>query len=216
MPADCCAPDYDLQFDEERARRDLLDYRQGGPDDGTRRLVAALIAEGVEGASLLDIGGGIGAIQLELLAAGVSSSLDVDASGPFLATAETEARERGFADRARYLHGDFVAVAEEVDDADIVTLDRVICCYPHVEPLVRGSVARARRLYGLVYPRDAWWVRLMMRLGNLSYVVFRNDFRVHVHRQATIDRILADAGMVPVWAHTGFLWRTAVWRRRPA
>ncbi len=213
MPGACCARDYDAQFDDERARRDLLDYREGGADASTRRLIEALLAEGVEGASLLDIGGGIGAVQLELLAAGAGSSLDVDASGPYLATAEAEATDRGLADRTRYLHGDFVAVAEEVDDADIVTLDRVICCYPYVEALVRGSVARARRLYGLVYPRDAWWVRLFMHLGNLWCGITRNEFRVYVHRQATLDRLLAEARMVPVSAHAGLLWRTAVWRR---
>ncbi len=41
-----------------------------------------------------------------------------------------------------------------MDDADIVTLDRVGCCYLAVDELVTASAAHARRLYGLVLPRE--------------------------------------------------------------
>ena len=212
--AECCSRDYDLQFDDERARRDLLEYRARGPGGGTRRLIDALLDQGISGASLLDIGGGIGAIQLELLAAGAARSLDVDASGPYLATAREVAEQRGLADRTAYLHGDFVELADTVAGADVVTLDRVICCYPELEALLGASLARAGRLYGLVYPRDAWWVRSMLWLENLGATVFRRGFRVWAHRQLTIDRLTAEAGMELVFAHTGLVWRTALWRRR--
>jgi SAM-dependent methyltransferase len=213
MPGDCCTARYDAQFDDETARRDLLEYRANGPDGSTRRLIDALRDAGVRDATLLDIGGGIGAVQLELLGAGVRSATDVDASEAYLATARREAEERGLGERIRYLHGDFVELADEVDPADIVTLDRVICCYPHVVPLVERSAGRAQRLYGLVYPRDRWWVRLGMRLGNLGCIIFRNDFRIYVHPQRTIDRILAAAGWRQRYAHAGWIWQTAVWER---
>ena len=213
MPGDCCTARYDAQFDDETARRDLLDYRDGGPDGSTRRLIDALRDAGVADATLLDIGGGIGAVQLELLEAGVRSSTDVDASEAYLSTARSEADERGFGDRTSYRHGDFVELAAEVEDADIVTLDRVICCYPHVETLVERSISHAHRLYGLVYPRDRWWVRMGMRLGNLGCAIFRNDFRVYVHPQATIDRILRSSGWTLRYSHAGWFWQTAVWER---
>lgn len=213
MPDDCCTRRYDAQFDDETAREDLLEYRADGPDGSTRRLIDALLEAGVSDATLLDIGGGIGAIQLELLAAGARSTTDVDASESYLATARAEADERGYGDRTTHLHGDFVALADEVDAADVVTLDRVICCYPDVEALVTRSVEHARRLYGLVYPRDRWWVRLAMRLGNLACRVRRSEFRVHVHPQRTIDRILRSAGWRPRYHHVGWIWQTAVWER---
>ena len=140
----------------------------------------------------------------------------MDASAPFLAVAEAEARERGFAGRTGYLHGDFVALADRVSPAEIVTLDRVICCYPEVEALVAASVEHAQRLYGLVYPRDAWWVRAMLWSANLAGRLRRRGPKVWAHRQATIDRLLAAGGMEPVSSHAGFFWRTALWRRTAA
>ncbi len=58
-------------YDEERASSQLRSYRRKGPIPSTRALIMVLVAEGVEGATLLDIGGGIGAIQHELLDAGL-------------------------------------------------------------------------------------------------------------------------------------------------
>ena len=146
MGADCCKPDYNLHFDAESARKDLLCYRANGPDGSTQRLLDVLIGEDVSGASLLDIGGGIGIVQLELLTAGAARAVDVDASDPYLAVAESEARDRGFGDRTSYRHGDFVDLADEIEPADVVTLDRVICCYPDVRSLVSSSARHAMRL----------------------------------------------------------------------
>ncbi|HET7581239.1 MAG TPA: class I SAM-dependent methyltransferase, partial [Candidatus Limnocylindria bacterium] len=159
MGKDCCAIDYDEHFNAEDARRDVLEYRAHGPDGSTRRLLDALIAQGATSGTLLDIGGGVGVIQLELLEAGMTSSVDVDASAPFIAAARAEAEERGLGDRTSYRHGDFVALADSVEPADVVTLDRVICCYPDAVRLVSRSAERARRLYGLVYPVNRWPLR---------------------------------------------------------
>lgn len=213
MTPECCRVDYDAAFDADEARRDLLQYRANGPDLSTRRLLDALIAEGVEGAALLDIGGGVGAVHLELLAAGAARATDVDASSAYLATAEAEAAERGWQDRTTYRHGDFTRVANEVEPADIVTLDRVICCYPDARALIGRSAALARRLYGVVHPVDRWWTRALARLGNLGYRVFRNPYRMHVHSQPLIDSLLAEAGLRPILVRDAWFWRTAVYRR---
>ena len=213
MPPSCCKPDYDAQFDEKGAREDLLTYRRDGPDGSTKRLIDALRREGVEGATLLDIGGGVGVIQLELLAAGAASSLDVDASSAFLAAAEQEADARGFRDRVAYRYGDFVDLADEVEAADIVTLDRVICCYPDVRALVGRSIARARRLYGLVYPVDRWWTRAVSRLGNAILRLFRSDFRIHVHAEAVVEQLVRGAGFERRYRHAGWVWQTVVYAR---
>jgi 2-polyprenyl-3-methyl-5-hydroxy-6-metoxy-1,4-benzoquinol methylase len=71
-------------FDRRGAIQELHTYLRRGPARTTRVLLDALRAEGVEGATLLDIGGGVGAIQLEMLVAGVRSATDVDASGAYL------------------------------------------------------------------------------------------------------------------------------------
>jgi magnesium-protoporphyrin O-methyltransferase len=211
--SDCCGVDYDEQFNADEARRDLLEYRASGPDASTRVLIEALIAQGVEGASLLDIGGGIGAVQLGLLEAGAASSVDVDASAPYLQVAESEAAERGWRDRTRYLHGDFTRLADDVEPADIVTLDRVVCCYPDARTLIGRSAAKARRLYGLVHPVDRWWTRLFGVVGNLGYRLFRNPYRIYIHPQSLIDSLVRAEGLEPVSVRNALFWRTAVYRR---
>jgi SAM-dependent methyltransferase len=213
MPADCCKPDYDAHFDAESARKDLLSYRANGPDGTTQRLLDVLVGEGVAGASVLDIGGGIGVVQMELLKAGAARTLDVDASGPYLRVAESEAAEAGLAGRTEYRHGDFVDLANEIPAADVVTLDRVICCYRDVRSLVSLSARRARRLYGLVYPVDRWWTRAFARIMNFIDRLGRGDWRMHVHSQSLVDRLVCEAGLERRYHHAGRLWQTAVYAR---
>lgn len=213
MPSSCCNVDYDALFDEPRARRDLEAYRRKGAEGVTRRLVEALLAEGVEGATLLDIGGGIGVIQHELLAAGASTSLDVEASQAFLAAAQLEAERRGFGARALHRYGDFVELADEVEPADIVTLDRVICCYGDMPALVGRSAERARRLYALVYPVDRWWIRLVAGIGNSCLRLFRQSFRFHVHRTRVVDALVRSHGFERRVHRPGVLWQMTVYRR---
>jgi magnesium-protoporphyrin O-methyltransferase len=130
-------------YDEKRAASELRKYRERGPIPSTRALIEALKAEGVEDATLLDIGGGIGAIQHELLDAGVTHATRVDASTSYLDATREESRRRGHDERVTYLHGDFVELAESVPAAAIVTLDRVINVYPNWERLAGLAASRA-------------------------------------------------------------------------
>ncbi|MDH5588764.1 MAG: class I SAM-dependent methyltransferase, partial [Gemmatimonadota bacterium] len=144
-------------FDDGVARRELRRYRRKGVGGTTRILLEALrspsAGTGVAGRSFLDIGGGVGAIQHELMAAGATHGTHADASPAYLDAARSEGERRGHADRVRYVLGDFVDVADDIEPADVVTLDRVVCCYPDMPALVDASASRALESYGLVFPR---------------------------------------------------------------
>lgn len=213
MPANCCQTDYDDLFGERTAHQQLEAYRRRGAERHTGTLIEALVAEDVQGATLLDIGGGIGAIQLGLLAAGAASSVDVDASHAYLAAAQLEAERRGIGSRTDYRYGDFVALGDEVDAADVVTLDRVICCYPDMPALVGASVDHARRLYGLLYPVDRWWIRASAAAGNLVLRALRRSFRIHVHRTAEVDALIRSRGFERAAGRQWVVWQMAVYRR---
>ncbi len=133
-------------FNPRLAAQELEHYRKKGAARTTRRLIAALEAEGVAGRSLLDIGGGVGAIPHALLQDGASTATTVDASAAYLDVARDEAARRGLSERIRFEHGNFVDLAPDIPSADIVTLDRVICCYDDMSALVRASAARASHL----------------------------------------------------------------------
>jgi 2-polyprenyl-3-methyl-5-hydroxy-6-metoxy-1,4-benzoquinol methylase len=124
------------QFGIEHAAKDLKRYRENGPDPTTRLLLDAIKTHGLQGATLLDVGAGIGVIHHELLSAGARSAVHVDATDANLQIAEQEASRQGHRDKVTFLRGDFVELARKISPADIVTLDRVICCYPNMEELV--------------------------------------------------------------------------------
>ncbi len=202
-------------FNQKAVAKDLKRYRENGPDKTTRILIDALKTEGVEGMLLLDIGGGVGAIQHGLLNAGASSCINVEASMAYIGAAKEEAERRGYADRVSQQHGNFVDLAPNMAQADVVTLDRVICCYHDVQALVGLSSALARRLYGVVYPRATWWVKLSFAVENFRYWVRRNPFRVFVHPTEAVDAILRNNGFERRFYREDRTWQMVVYARTP-
>src|SRR5687768_17139075 len=193
----CCG--VEQQFDRTAADRALRRYRRRGPDSTTRRLIealrAALIARGVRDAVLLDIGAGVGAIHHELLEGPVSRAIHVDASSAQVAVARAETGQRGHGARVEFVQADFVSVADTMAVADVVTLDRVICCHGDMIGLVSRSGAKAGVLYGAVYPLQTTWTRLGISAINAFQRVRRSAFRVFLHDPSSIDLALRDAGL---------------------
>jgi magnesium-protoporphyrin O-methyltransferase len=194
-------------------RRDIRQYRRKGPQGPTKLLLDALTAEGVAELTLLDIGGGVGAISLELLKAGVTSATAVDASPEYVAAAQDEAARQGVADRVAHTEGDFVALAPTIPEAGIVTLDRVVCCYPNMPALVGQSAAHAARLYGLVYPRDTWWTRMGASAVNLATRLARGSFRFFVYPTLAVDAVIREHGLVPRFHRNDGFWQVVVYAR---
>lgn len=203
----------DRFFDTGVARGDLDDYRKNGPSRQTKMLLDSIQQAGVAGATLIDIGGGVGAIQHELLGAGVQSAVHVDASTAYLGASQEEAEKRGHRQRVSYVHGNFVELAPQIEPADIVTLDKVVCCYPDMAGLVGLSAARAQKLYGLIYPRDAWWMKLGGRFINLFLWLRRNPFRFFVHPSAEVDAVIRANGLRPHYQRKAGVWQVVVYSR---
>jgi magnesium-protoporphyrin O-methyltransferase len=213
MPGSCCTGDYDAMFDARAARRQLSAYSRSGPTGTTRRLIDAISATGTKDATVLDIGGGVGVIGLELLAAGAGHVTGVDASDAYVTAAHEEAMRRGLGQRVTVHHGDFVGLADAIEAADIVTLDRVVCCYGDWPALVDASAAHALRLYGLAYPVDRWWTRAGVGFGNLCLRLMRRSFRGYVHPERAIDERIQAAGFARRSNHRSWLWQTALYER---
>ncbi len=207
----CCG--FDEFFNAKMASRQLKRYRRKGPVRSTRLLIEALLAEGVGGTSLIDIGGGIGAIQHELIRAGARRAVDVDGSRAYIDAARREARRQGHADRVQFHLGDFVDLADRIEPADIVTLDRVVCCYPDMQTLLDRSTARARRLCGLVFPRRNWIMKLALPLLNTLNRLRRCPMRLYLHPPAEIDRVIREAGLGLRCKQKTLLWEVAVYAR---
>ena len=213
-PMNCCAREsIERQFDGAEVKRMLRRFRRRGPEHSTRLLLDALRSAGDLGESLLDIGGGIGAIHHELLDAGLRKAVEVDISAASIAGAEEETRRRGHEGRVRFVHGDFLDAAPTLDPADVVTLDRVICCYPDMERLVATSADKSKRLYGAVYPRDTWGMRIGVKLVNLWQRLIRSDFRAYMHSPRAIALVLSSHGLVLRSRQHTIAWEVSVFTR---
>jgi SAM-dependent methyltransferase len=181
-------------FDLKKAEEDLRRYQRYGPDPSTRMLLAELRRWPLEGLGLLDLGGGIGVIAVELGGAGLASVALADASAGYLEAARRHLSRR--LRRRQFFLGEFAETADSLPEADIVTLDRVVCCYPDVEGLLRGAAGRARSMVAFTYPLDVWYVRAGVVVENLWYRLRRDPFRAFVHSRERMASVLESAGFV--------------------
>src|SRR5216683_4411943 len=139
--SDCCSPKgYRWIFSERNARSEAKRYRRKGLDSTSRRIFDYLKQRGVEGRTVLEVGGGIGAVQIELLKAGATRAVSVELTPTYEQAAGELLKEAGLADRVERRVMDFARSGDEVEPADIVIMNRVICCYPDM-PLLAGSAA---------------------------------------------------------------------------
>ena len=216
MTCSCCTTIGDpaaRHFDATRAQKELRTYQTSGPGPTTRALVAGVTAIGPHTGTLLDIGSGIGVLTLELLKTGFDSATCVDLSAASLEVARTESRRRGYAERISWQQADFAAVAGSVDQADVVVLDRVVCCYPAFEPLLEQAAAHARQAFAMSFPRDQWYVRALINIENVVRRMQGNDFRTFVHPAIAMEALLTNAGLRRVSRRTTFAWSMDVYAR---
>ena len=156
----------DAHFDEKIAKRDLASYRKKGPGPTARLLRDLLVGIGAVGGVVLDVGSGVGGLSFELLDRGAERVIAVDASPAYLAAAAQEATRRDRLGVVEFMHGDFVDVGPQIPSAAIVTLDRVICCYPSFEPLLNEALRHAQHAFAYSYPRDIWYVHAAIGVEN--------------------------------------------------
>jgi magnesium-protoporphyrin O-methyltransferase len=210
----CCqCQGIERQFDAKFAQQEIKRYRKKGLRKTSRMLVDGLRDDLGEARTLLDIGGGIGGIQLELLKSGLEKATSIDASAAFVDAARAEAARQELDDHIEYHHADFVDAADRVGEADIVTLDRVICCYHDMPNLVRLSAERARTNYALVYPRDEWWTRVGVAAANVWLQLGRSSMRTFVHPSAEVDAVVRRQGFRMHGHRTTAIWRVDIYRR---
>ena len=205
-------------FDARTARRELRAYEKRGARGATRRLLEAvresLRASGSADFTHLDIGGGIGVLQHELAESGATRTTAVDASRPYLELLRTAAAGRGYGARQVLVEGDFTEVAGEVEPSTVVTLDKVICCYPDMPTLVSASAGKATELYGIVVPRAAAWVRCGVGIANWCMRnLLRWKFQAFIYPHQAIDSVCAEQGLTLEKDDPGLLLCVRVYRR---
>lgn len=214
MPCCCQCEAIDRHFAADRVAGELADYARRGPTGTSRLILRALRGLSPRIESILDIGAGIGALHHELIRGGTRSAVHVEAASAYIEAARQESIRRGHAGRVRFLHGDFLALAPSIAPADLVTLDRVVCCYAAFEPLIRLSAEKARWVYALSFPHDRWYVRAHTRWQNHRRKRAGNPFRTFVHSVPEIHALIRAAGFVVHRSCRTLAWQVLVCLRR--
>ncbi len=210
MPHSCCAGEALDIFSEKGARRELRRYLGNGLGGNDARLIAAWADEaGLDGETVVEVGGGIGQIQAELLRRGAASGTVVEVVGGYEGPASELAHAVGIADRSAFLLADLLEDATTVEPADVVVLRRVVCCTPDGPALLGAAAAKARRTLLASYPRDRALTRAFSRLENLCFRLVGKRFRSYVHPPVELERAAGDGGLARSRVSRGFVWETA-------
>jgi SAM-dependent methyltransferase len=200
-------------FGERFVRKAVRQYRRRGLDARSRWLVEQLRAFGLDGASVLEVGGGIGAVSVELLRAGAAKAIVVELSPAYERAAAELARDRGVAGRTSFVLGDLVLDPALSEPADFVVLHRVVCCSPHGPELLAAAAERAQRGLVFSYPTQAWWLRLGTWLLNRAFAMLGREYRMYLHEHARLLAAVEGAGLRPVARVERPLWRLAAFER---
>jgi magnesium-protoporphyrin O-methyltransferase len=212
MPCNCCEIT-DKAFSEAEARTELKNYRRRGPMNQTKLILEAIRSLNIKNSRLLDIGGGIGAIHHELLGDVAREATHVDSSTAYLKEAKAEAARRGHSEQVNFIHADFTDVAADLPKADIVTLDRVVCCYPDFHRLLKTAAEHSQRAVALTYPRETWYMRFGLTVANFFQGLRRDPFRVFLHPVAEMDALLNKEGFKRISLRRLFVWEMALYQR---
>jgi magnesium-protoporphyrin O-methyltransferase len=211
---DCCGPGgYEAVFSDRFARRLARRYRRRGLTRSSRAIVSFLTERGITDATILEIGGGVGDIQVELLRQGAARATNLEISSSYEPEATALLDRSGLHDRVDRRLLDIAQAPDAVDAADVVVLHRVVCCYPDYERLVGSAAERAVRTLVLTLPRDAWWTRLGVAAGNLVERLRRQSFRAYVHPPEAVLAVAEAKGLRRTVEHTGLIWRFAALER---
>ncbi len=172
-------------------------------------MVEFLEQRGIEGATVLEIGGGVGQIQIELLKRGAARAVNLELSPAYEQEAIRLLREAGLEGRAERLLDDIAADPVGIDSADVVVLHRVVCCYPDHKRLLEAAADHSRRLLVFSYPPRNVASRLFIAAQNLVFRLLRREFRTFAHPPSRMLGVLEERGLRRAFAHNPLVWQIA-------
>lgn len=215
MSSCCRAEPCEEIFDAEQAESDMKDYLAKGLTELEERMLASLPASATApDARVLEIGGGVGVLQAELLRSGAGSGEVVELLGVYAPYARQLAEKMGIADRSHFRVVDLLADPEAVEPADAVLLNRVVCCSPEGPALTTAAARLTRGTLALVFPRANLFSRALAKVERLLARLFRRKFMIFVWSVEQLKAAAASAGLVPVASGGSFVWRYLVFARR--
>lgn len=209
----CCHNIYHTKFDSAKAAADLSNYLENGVKRNSRPLLRMIKDLDLQSGHVLDIGSGVGSLTFELLKGGAGSASLVDISPAYLDAFQKEASRRQLNNISTYV-GDCVELSDQLPKAELIVMDKVICCYPEWQPLVRAVSDLSLQWIAFSVPKDVWWVKAGEWVDN-TYRQLRGDcFPTYIHPTGEIHALLSGLGferqIVKAWRE----WEYALFEKR--
>jgi len=204
---ECCEPEgYDRMFSKRFARRTARRYRRRGLSRSATALTGFLTERGIEGATVLEIGGGVGHVQVELLRRGAAQAVNLEIATSYETEAGRLLEQGGFGDRVERRVLDIAHSPGEVESADAVVLHRVVCCYPDYQRLLTAAGSKASRMLVFSHPPRNVATRAVLRLENVARRLRGDSFQSFVHPPERMLAALEDTGLRTTYRWRGFGW----------
>ena len=204
---DCCEPEgYSATFSDRFARRMARRYRRRGLSPAARAIVSFLTDRGIDGANILEIGGGVGELHVELLRRGAARATNLEISTSYEPEARRLLERSGLAARVDRRFLDIAQASDEVESADVVVLHRVVCCYPDYERLLGAAGGKADRLLVFSHPPRNLVTRALFAGENFMRRVKGDTFRAFVHPPAELVNVAGRSGLRNTYTWRGIGW----------
>ena len=204
---ECCEPDgYDRMFSKRFARRTARRYRRRGLSRSANALTGFLTERGIEGSTVLEIGGGVGHVQIELLRRGAVRAVNLEISTNYEAEADRLLEQAGVGDRVERRVLDIAQSPGDVETADVVVLHRVVCCYPDYQRLLAAAGSKAEQMLVFSHPPRNVATRAFLWLENALRRIRGDSFRTFAHPPAQMVAVLGETGLRATYRWRGFGW----------
>lgn len=213
----CCTPTgYRSVFGAKTVERDVRRYARKGLVGSAQWLYDRLRGGRLAGRSVLEIGGGIGDLQLELVKADAARATNIELVDSYEHAARMLISERGLRERIDRRVGDFALHAANAPTADIVVMHRVICCYPDADTLVAAACEHSCDRVAITVPTESWWVKFGFATMNAWFRVRRIGFQAYVHPVRRITAVAAMHGFQSTEEQRGRMWTSMILARASA
>ena len=212
----CCTSDGTGNFFSKSADYYARKFRRRGLDRAQKLLQRSITNGWQPGRSLLDIGCGTGGLHLALLKSGAGSAFGIDLSERMVLKAKELAGEMGLSDRVKYLAGDFGTMEEPVPSAEIVILDKVVCCYNEPFALLARAAAKCEDMLAVSYPRDALLARWSFKLQAFIGETLHWAFHPMYHEPSQLEAAVASFGFTEIFSCHTPIWEIKGYRKSHA
>ena len=163
-------------------------------------------SRGVTGATVLEIGGGVGHLQVELLRRGAARVTNLEISENYESEAARLLEEAGMTEQVERRFVDIAQEPDTVEPADVVVLHRVVCCYPDYARLLKVAAGHARKTLVYSHPAANIVNRLQFGAENAYRWITRNDFRAFIHPPERMIRAAESDGMSVAYRSHSWEW----------